>query len=220
MILPKATFIFVILIFALFLNSCLNGKRSSNPDNYKSDSLHSPDITHTLSIDNCLPKWLDTISDNFAITYKNKDSFYSINLVIMGINSDLPYKFDCQTPEVIVPVFNSYYKNYICLERSCGNHCLVYYLFKLNGDTIIANSEFYQAVGIDLVKSQCAIIDTLDPHVIRLINYNSLKESSFKLAKNRQYIDILDFEFKNNVISILFEDSTNQVLEISELVFK
>jgi len=152
-----------IIIFAIFVTviSCTN----QTSDNSSSNGLATkrPSIKDTL-LQQCIHENDTIINEANAVNYVIIDSFYTLKVKIGGLDTLLPYQFDCSVPRGLVPSIHSYYKNTICLMRGHGFDYREFVIGYVNNNQIV------------LKQYEIGLIADLKNDIVVYRNYNQLEK--------------------------------------------
>lgn len=192
---------------AIILFSCGSNSTSN-------DIREDRDSVKITEAKKCVPKDMEKEFDNYHVKYLDRDSFFTIELRINQVTSILSYEFTCEAPRSIIPRFNSFFNDYLCLERGCSNECIEYSVYRLTESKIVEVGTFFNSLGIDLSKGVCLYID--DENTNTLIAKNLITNKSVKKVIGVERINLIEkVEFNTNEVRIKFSDNSEETLKIN-----
>lgn len=205
------------LYICLLLYSCnLKNDSTINKDTDEEKSKIDIINTKTNAVKDCIPNYLDTINKNFSVTYVSKNSYFIMNLKIENVFKEISnLKFDCHDQNIRIPRFKSYYKDWLCLKRGCGNDCEIIYLFNNKNKKLNYYYGFENVYDIDLKNAIVIILNQDDYSNFLAINYLKMKCFKVNWKANKNYDDIFSITLTENKINIKYNDSTHQKIKFN-----
>jgi hypothetical protein len=157
----------------------------------------------------CIPR--DTVlSDGVFVRYVQSDSVFLIAYGKGEFTKTLNYRFNCNTPQAIIPVYIWDNDLYVCLVRSCGSFCKKYLLFPLVAS--LQNRQFENLITWDQKKDWVAYLKPeIDSTVLLFENLRSEKKKEIFLRKNPcgSLGDCVDIKMINHKAVITWRDDNN-----------
>ena len=193
--------------FILILTVSCNLKESS-PKINQDKTLNRPDSIPLLRKE-CIPKYLEKESRKFHIKYVDKGTYFDVELRIDSVSKLLGYQFDCSAPHVIIPRFSSFLDDYICLERGCGQNCVVYFVFKKIGGNIVEVGNYYHALGIDLKFGVCVYINENNVDELIINDFKTSRIDAINLGTDT-IGEIIGVKIDRSGVILKFDDSSSK----------
>lgn len=169
--------IILVIISSIFF-SCANKVDSSkkNKDNIIKEHLRGNDT----SLRKCILE-KDTLIDEInSVKYVVVDSFYTLKIQVGGLDTILPYQFNCSVPRGLVPSFHSFYKNTICLIKGAGQHFKVFTICYADSNRIIVK-EYETALTTDL-RNDIVVYQNYDsPEIVNIEHIRTKSRKVFTI---------------------------------------
>lgn len=154
----------LLLFVGALLCSCGNEVNSSRKA--KRTATESDIIRSETSLRRCIGETDTLIDFRNSIRYVVVDTFYTIELKVGGLDTLLPYQFNCSVPRGLVPAFHSFYGNIICLIRGHGFDHREFLIGYVDSGQIVLK-QYETALAVDLENEIVVYRDYDKPeHVI------------------------------------------------------
>jgi hypothetical protein len=124
---------------------------------------------------------------------------------VNGLDTLLPYKFDCNTPKGLIPTFYSYHKGMFCLIRgSAFDYREFVLVYESEGEIILKNYE--TALVADLKRNLVVYRNYKQPEKIEVENIKTGKKKVFLVPNEMISAGIPNVFFLKNGISLIYSN--------------
>jgi hypothetical protein len=193
----------ILVIISAMLFSCAN-----NADyNHKNKNITEEGQSgkNDTSLRKCILERDTLIDSENSIKYVIIDSFYTLKIQVGGLDTLLPYHFNCSVPRGLVPSFYSFYKNIICLIKGAGQHYREFTICYVNDDRIILK-KYETALAADL-KSDIVIYQSYDnPENIIVENITTENKKIFTIPSRYATLGISNALINKGKLQLKFSD--------------
>jgi hypothetical protein len=181
--------------------SCTNGVDNRN----KSSSIEKDIKKNDTSLRKCILEKDTMIDHKNLIKYVIVDSFYTLKIQVGGLDTLLPYQFDCSVPRGLVPSFYSFFKNTVCLIKGTGQHYREFIICYVENNRIIIK-HYETALATDLQNDIVVYQNPDTTKKIYVANIKGVSKKIFNLPAVYAGLPITKTTITKNTLSLIFSN--------------
>jgi len=138
-----------LILAAIFLlyNYCI--QHSCKYTDTTKSQVNKKNFLADTTLKQCISEKDTTIDNANSVSYVIIDSFYTLKVKVGGLDTLLPYQFNCSVPRGLVPSFHSYFNNTIGLIRGHGFDHREFIVAYVN-DNLVTLKQYETALAMDL----------------------------------------------------------------------
>ncbi|WEK37960.1 MAG: hypothetical protein P0Y53_10660 [Candidatus Pseudobacter hemicellulosilyticus] len=192
-----------LFLLFLFISCGINNVKQEKYVNGPSETKSKSDS----ALYHCIPKSDSIIDARNSVRYVVIDTFYTVKIRLDGLDTLLPYKFNCLVPEGLVPSVYSFSNNSFCLLRGAGFDYQEFTISYVEDNKIVLKY-LETAIVADLKREIVAYRSGNASDSIVVENFVSGQKKAFSLPQEQQNLSIYKGVFKENNLVLFFSDDT------------